>query len=79
MEPWRVKRAMASYWTLAESQSKFRNVLIRVYSNNCDNSEKIPTWAKDEEGQKYQKVAWEAVAMELEVIEPDCLKQILEL
>jgi hypothetical protein len=32
----------------------------------------------DEEGKKMQKWAWEAVARELEAVEPGCVARILE-
>ncbi|KFX91016.1 hypothetical protein V490_06131 [Pseudogymnoascus sp. VKM F-3557] len=36
----------------------------------------VPSWVTDEEGKKSQKVLWEAVAGELESIQPGCLKAI---
>ncbi|KAJ5601802.1 hypothetical protein N7510_011336 [Penicillium lagena] len=39
---------------------------------------KVPDWVDDEEGRKMQKWAWEAVAHELEAVEPGCVARILE-
>lgn len=72
----RAKRAMAICLTLVSSESRFNKYSKQGYSNSWDNSDKIPVWARDEED---QKTAWEAVAKELEAIEPGCLKKILEI
>ena len=42
-------------------------------------SDKIPTWANDEDAKKYQKIAWEAVEKELETIEPGCVKKVTDI
>ncbi|KFY40148.1 hypothetical protein V494_03621 [Pseudogymnoascus sp. VKM F-4513 (FW-928)] len=39
--------------------------------------EVVPSWVTDEEGQKSQKLLWDAVASELESIQPGCVKAIL--
>ncbi|OBT94465.1 hypothetical protein VE01_07240 [Pseudogymnoascus verrucosus] len=37
----------------------------------------VPIWVTDEEGQKSQKLLWDAVAGELESVQPGCVKAIL--
>ncbi|KFY13238.1 hypothetical protein V492_03384 [Pseudogymnoascus sp. VKM F-4246] len=37
----------------------------------------VPSWVTDEEGQKSQKLLWDAVSSELESIQPGCVKAIL--
>lgn len=68
---------MAAFLTHVSLESKFDNDSMQGYSNSRGNSDLIPAWAKDDE--EGQKVAWEAVAKELEATEPGCLKQILEI
>lgn len=37
----------------------------------------VPAWVTSEEGKNDQNNAWEAVAAELEKIQPGCVKSIL--
>ncbi|OBT82420.1 hypothetical protein VE02_09390 [Pseudogymnoascus sp. 03VT05] len=48
------------------------------YLSSCRIAEDlVPGWVTDEEGQKSQKILWEAVASELESVQPGCVKAIL--
>jgi hypothetical protein len=44
---------------------------------NYDPRDGVPSWITDEEGKKSQKAVWEAIANELESIEPGCVKKVL--
>ncbi|OBT63706.1 hypothetical protein VE03_06189 [Pseudogymnoascus sp. 23342-1-I1] len=39
--------------------------------------EVVPSWVTDEEGKKSQNILWEAIAGELETIQPGCMKAVL--
>ncbi|KFY93115.1 hypothetical protein V498_04559 [Pseudogymnoascus sp. VKM F-4517 (FW-2822)] len=37
----------------------------------------VPSWVTDEEGKKSQKILWDAIASELESVQPGCVKAIM--
>lgn len=43
----------------------------------CDYRDILPDWITDDAGKKSEKSAWDALARELEAIEPGCLAKIL--
>ncbi|ESZ90721.1 putative short-chain dehydrogenase/reductase family protein [Sclerotinia borealis F-4128] len=47
--------------------------------DSCTIAEKeVPSWITDEEIKKSQKLVWDAIARELETIEPGCVERILQ-
>jgi hypothetical protein len=39
--------------------------------------DKLPSWMTDEDGQKFQRRAWDVVTAELETIEPGCVTRLV--
>ncbi|KAL3469615.1 hypothetical protein BJX99DRAFT_241008 [Aspergillus californicus] len=49
------------------------------YTSHCEiREDKVPEWAKDEEAEKWQKNLWDAIAKELETVEPGCVQKALQ-
>ncbi|KAE8422759.1 NAD(P)-binding protein [Aspergillus pseudocaelatus] len=48
------------------------------FLHSCENEENaVPQWVTNDEGKKWQRHAWEAIAKELESVNPGCIQKII--
>ncbi|KAI5459121.1 putative short-chain dehydrogenase/reductase family protein [Mariannaea sp. PMI_226] len=50
------------------------------FLDSCEIADdKVPDWVKDEEGKRSQQNLWNAIAKELDIVEPGCVERALQL